>query len=129
MQEGAAKGTKAPQKSPAKAQAHMLRTSRRSTDSDEELMYELAFLVRPSENIDRQTGAMGQSMVQEVDSPFSMDQIRMSIMDKEPARERANLVRIRAEPEERTAHPGLTKIMIEPDIKATCAVAEPKAWG
>ena len=75
---------------------------------------------------------MEQSMVHEVDSPFSMDQIRTSIMDEEPARELANLVRVRMEPETRMTHPGLTKsdqIMIEPDIKASCAVVEPKAWG
>ena len=57
MPEGGAKGTMAPQKSPAKAQAHMfLQTSQRSSDSEEELMYARAFLVRPRENIDRKTG-------------------------------------------------------------------------
>ena len=73
-------------------------------------------------------------MVHEVDSPFSMDQFRTSIMDEdsEPARELANLVRVRMEPDTQATHPGLTKsdpIMIEPDIKASCAVAEPKTWG
>ena len=62
MPKGATKGTKAPQKSPAKAQAHMLRTSRRR----EGVL---------GEDINRQGGAMEQSMVHEVDSPFSMDQI------------------------------------------------------
>ena len=47
-------------------------------------------------------------MVHEVDSPFSMDQIRTSIMDEEPAWERANLVWIRLEPEAQVTHPGLT---------------------
>ena len=42
------------------------------------------------------------------------------------------MVRVRMEPDTRMTHPGLTKsdpIMIEPDIKASCTVAEPKAWG
>ena len=51
--EGAAKGPRPQQKSPVKVQAHMLRTSMRSSDSDEELMYERACLVRPpSGNLD-----------------------------------------------------------------------------
>ena len=95
-------------------------------------MYERACLVRPRKDIDRQTGAMDQGMVHEVDSHFSMDQIRTSIMDEEPASERANMVRKGLEPDTQVVHPGLTKsdpIMIEPDIKASCVVAEPKAWG
>ena len=110
MPEGAAKGAKGPQKSPAKAQANMWRTSWRSSDSDEELMYERAFLVRAREDIDKKEGNAEPKMVHEVDSPFSMDQIRTSIMDDCPARERANLVRIRMEPETRVTSPGLTKL-------------------
>ena len=51
-------------------------------------------------------------------------------MNEEQAREWANLVRVRLEPDTQVIHPGLTKsdpIMIEPDIKASCAVAEPEA--
>ena len=121
--EGAAKGAKGQQKSPAKAQANMLRTSRRSSDSDKDLMYEREFLVRASKEEDKTARVMEPSMVREVDSPFSMDQIRTSIMDEEPARERENWVRIRLEPEAQVTHPILTKsdpIMIEPDIKASC---------
>ena len=93
-------------------------------------MYERACLVRHRKETDLQTGAMDQGMVHEVDSHLSMDQIRTSIMDEEPARERANLVRVRLEPDTQVVHPGLTKsVMIEPDIKASCVVAEPKAWG
>ena len=61
------------------------------------------------ENHVQSAEVMGPSMVHEVDSPFSMDQIKTSIMDEEPARERENLVRIRAEPEVQVNHPGLTK--------------------
>ena len=45
--EGAGKEYKGPQKSPDKAQACMLRTSRRTSDSDEDMVYEkaAAFLV------------------------------------------------------------------------------------
>ena len=130
--EGVAKGAKLPQKSPAKAQAHimMLRTSLRSSDSDEELMYERACLVRPRENIDRQTEPMDKDMDQEVDSLFSITQIKTLIMDEEPASERANLIRTRLEPEKQLVQSGLTKsepIMIEPDIITSCAVGEPKA--
>ena len=91
-------------------------------------MYERAFLVRTREDIDKREGAVEPSMVHEVDSPFSMDQIRTSIMDECPARERADLVWIRMEPDTRVTHPGLTKsdpIMIEPDIKASCAKGIP----
>ena len=51
--EGAAKGSKGPQKSPVKAQANVLWTSRRTSDSDEDLMYERAFLVRARDDIDK----------------------------------------------------------------------------
>ena len=96
-------------------------------------MYERAFLVRAREEKDQSAGVMEPSMVHEVDSPFSMDQIKTSIMDEEPARERANLIRIR-EPNnsEQVNHLGLTKsepILVEADIKANCKVAEPTAWG
>ena len=57
-------------------------------------MYERAYLVRAHKEIDKTEGAMGLSMVHEVDSPFSMDQIKTSIMDEEPARERENLIRM-----------------------------------
>ena len=77
MPEGIAKGAKPPQKSPAKVQAHMLRTSRRSFDSDEELMHERAYLVRPRKNIERRTEPMDQGMDQEVDSPFNINQIKI----------------------------------------------------
>ena len=91
-------------------------------------------MVRARKEVDKTEGAMGPSMAHEVDSPFSMDQIRTSIMDECLARERANLVQVRMEPDTRLTHPGLrlTKsdpIMIETDIKANCAVAEPTAWG
>ena len=90
--------------------------------------------MRPRGNIDRQTEPMDQNMDQEVDSPFSMNQIKTSIMNEGPARERANLVLARLEPEMQVVQPDLTRtksdpIMIAPDIKASCAFAEPKAWG
>ena len=46
--EKAGKDYKGPLKSPAKSQARMLRTSRRTSDSDEDMVYEkaAAFLVR-----------------------------------------------------------------------------------
>ena len=114
-----------------KSQAHMLRTSRRSSDSDEELLYERAYLVRPRENVEQRTEPLDKDMDQEVDSPFSMTQIKTSVMDEEPARERANLVRARLEPEMQVVQLGLTKsypIMSEPDSVPTCAVAKPKGW-
>ena len=61
--EGAAKGAKGPQKSPAKAQANMLRTSRRSSDSDEDFMHERACLVRVRKEIDKTEEAMEPSLV------------------------------------------------------------------
>ena len=83
MQEGAGRGAKPPQKSPAKAQAHrdMLRTSRRASDSDEELLYERACLVRPSEDVEQRTEPMDKDLDQDVDSPFNMTQIKTSVMD------------------------------------------------
>ena len=45
-------------------------------------MYERAFLVRSREEKVQSPGLMEPSMVPEVDSPFSMDQIRMLIMDE-----------------------------------------------
>ena len=100
--EGAGKDYKGPQKSPAKAQARMLRTSRRTSDADEDMVYEkaAAFLVRPRDEYNKLDGATGTSMVHEEDSPFSMDKIRTSILDSEPdlGRERANLIRVKLEP-------------------------------
>ena len=70
-----------------------------SSDSDEELLYERAYLVRPSEDVEQQTEPMDKDLDQDVDSPFSMTQIKTSVMDEEPARERANWVRLRLGPE------------------------------
>ena len=97
-------------------------------------MYERACqcLVRPRENIEQQTELMDQEVDQEVDSPFNMNQIETSIMDEDPARERANLILARLDPEMQVVQSGLTKsepIMIEPDIVTSCADAEPNAWG
>ena len=95
-------------------------------------MHERAYLVRPRKNIERRTEPMDQGMDQEVDSPFNINQIKTSVMDDEPARERADLIRARLEPDMQVVKSGLTKselIMIEPDIVTSCAVAEPKAWG
>ena len=128
---GAAKGAKPQLKSPAKAQAHMLWTSRRSSDSDKKLLYERAYLVRPREDIKQRTEPMDKDLDQDVDSPFSMSQIKSSVMDEESARERANLVQTRLEPEMQAVQSGLTKsdlIMVEPDIVTSCTVAEPKVW-
>ena len=97
--EGAAKGANSLQKSPTKAQAHTLLTTQRSSDSDEELMYKRAYLVRPRENIERQTEPMDQDVDQEVDSPFNMNLIKTSVMDEEPASELANLIWTRLDPE------------------------------
>ena len=85
---------RAPQKSPAKVQARMLRTSRRTSDSDEDLVYEkaAAFMVRPRKEENKLEEAPGTSVVHEEDSHVSMDQVRASILDSEPGRERANLI-------------------------------------
>ena len=94
-------------------------------------MYERACLVRPREEKVQSPGVMKPSMVHEVDSPFSMDQIKTSIMDEEPARERANLIRIK-EPNEQVTRLGLTKsepTMVAEDIKASCKVVGPTVWG
>ena len=48
--EGPAKGTKQQPTSPTKVQTSMLRTSRRTSDSDDELMYARANLVRARED-------------------------------------------------------------------------------
>ena len=78
VQEGAGKDHKGPQKSPAKAQARMLPTSRRTSNSDEDMAYEkaAACLVRPRDEYNPLARATGASMVHEDDSPFSMDTIR-----------------------------------------------------
>ena len=113
MPEGVSKDYKGPQKSPAKAQARMLRTSRRTSNSDEDMVYEkaAAFLVRPRDEHNKLDGATGTSMVHEEDSPFSMDKIRTSILDSEPepGRERANLIRVKLEPKMEEDHPGLVQ--------------------
>ena len=109
---GGGKDYKGPQKSPAKAQASMLRTSRRTSDSDDDMVYEKAFLVRPREERNQLGGAPGASMVHEEDSPFSMDKIRTSIPDSqpEPDRERANLIRVKLELKKMEVdQPGLNK--------------------
>ena len=95
--EGAGKDNKIQPKSPGKAQARMLRTSRRGSDSDEDVVYERANLVRLREG----EGKMetGTSVVHEEDSPFCMEQIRTSIYDSEPDRTRANLIRVKLEPQ------------------------------
>ena len=79
--EGTGKDHKAPPKSPAKAEARMLRTSRMTSDSDEDVVCERANLVRTR----REESKMytGTSVVHEEDSPFSMGQIRTSIYDSE----------------------------------------------
>ena len=72
---------------------------------------------------------MDKTLDQGVDSPFSMTQIKTSGMDEEPASERVNFVLARLEPEMQADQSGLTKselIMIKPDIRTSCAVAEPK---
>ena len=103
--EGTGKDHKAPPKSPAKAQARMLSTSWMTSDSDENVVYERANLVRRR----REESKMdtGTSVVHEEDSPFSLDQIRTSICDSEPGRERANLVRVKLEPGMEVEKPGL----------------------
>ena len=113
MPEGAGKDYKGPQKSPAKAQARMLRTSRGTSDSDDDMVYEkaAAFLVRPRDEYKQVGETTGASMVHEEDSPFSMDKIRTSILDSvpEPDRERANLIRVKLEPKMEEDHPGLVQ--------------------
>ena len=52
---------------------------------------------------------MDQDVDQVVDSPFYMNQIKTSVMDEEPARERANLIRARLEPEMQVVQSDLTK--------------------
>ena len=73
MPEGTGKDYKGPLKSPAKAQARMLRTSRRTSDSDDNMVYEkaAAFLVRTRDEYNQLDGATGASMVHVEDSPFS----------------------------------------------------------
>ena len=103
MPEGTAKGPKPQLKSPAKVQAHMLRTSRRSSDSDEELMYERANLERPLEDVKPEP--MGEEVHQDLDQdedpPFDMSQMKTSGMDEEPDSERVYFVRARLEPEKK----------------------------
>ena len=111
--EGAGKDYNGPQKSPAKAQACMLRTSRRTSDSDDDMVYEkaAAFLVRPRDEYNQLGRAPGASMVHEEDSPFSMDKIWTSILDSEPEPDRkwANLIRVKLEPKMEEDQPGLIK--------------------
>ena len=63
--EGSGKDYKGPQKSPAKVQARMLRTSRRTSDSDDDMVDEkaAAFLVRPRDEYNQVGVATGASMV------------------------------------------------------------------
>ena len=68
--EGAGKDNKMQPKSPGKAQARMLRTSRKGSDSDEDVVYERANLVRLRDGEDKM--GTGTSVVHEEDSPFSM---------------------------------------------------------
>ena len=112
MPEGVAKDPKPQPKSPAKAQAHMLRTSRRSSDSDEKLLYEKAFMVRPREYVEEphEPKEDRKDLDQEVDSPFDMSWIKTPGVDDEPGRERANFVRARQEPEKKADKSGLTKL-------------------
>ena len=101
--EGAAKGAKPPPSPPTKVQARMLRTSQRTrtSDSDGEMVYERANLVRVRE--DPQPEPMKEEKVQtsdhEEELPFDMDQIKTSDMTGEPDRERVNFERARLEPE------------------------------
>ena len=70
----------------------------------------------PRENLEQRTEPMDENLDQEADSPFSMTQIKASVIDEEPARERSNLVRARLKPEMQAAQSGLTKsepIMID----------------
>ena len=97
MPEGTGKDHKVQPKSPGKAQARMLRTSRRGSDSDEEVVYERANLLRLREG--ERKMEPGTSVVHEEDPPFCMGQIRTTIYDSEPDRERANLVRVKLEPQ------------------------------
>ena len=117
--EGAVKGPKPQPKSPAKAQAHMLRTSRRSSDSDEELMYERAYLVRPQEDV--KAKPMGEEVHQDLDQdedpPFDMSQIKTSGMEEEPDRERVCFVRARLESEKEATKSGQsTSEPVQPEI-------------
>ena len=65
-------------------------------------------------------------MVHEEDSPFSMDQIRTSILDTEPAREQANLLRVKLDPEMEIEQPGLNKSdPIATNVTAQCADVAP----
>ena len=108
--EGAGKDYyKGPQKSQAKAQARMLRTSRKTSDSDGDMVYEKAFLVLARKEGDKLGAAPGASVVHEEDSPFSMDQIRTLMLDPEPGRERANLIRVKLDPEMGVEQQGLSK--------------------
>ena len=81
MPKGAAKGPKPQLKSPAKAQAHTLQTSRRSSYSDEELLYKRAYLVKPQEDVGKPPKPMGEEdhtdLDQEVDSSSSFDLSRI----------------------------------------------------
>ena len=80
MQEGPAKGPKQQPTSPAKVQAHMLwtmRTSKRTSDSDEELIYERANLVRARDDAKPEQMVVEKPLALDQDDelPFDMDQI------------------------------------------------------
>ena len=111
MPEGAVKGPKPQPKSPAKAQAHMLRTSRRSSDSDEELIFERAYLVRPQEDVKpkHMHKEVHQNLDQDEDPSFDMSQIKTEGMGKEPDHARVHFVRIRLDQDKKADKSGLTK--------------------
>ena len=84
--EGTAKRPKPQPTSPAKVQADILWTSRRSLDLDEELMYERAYLVLPREDVKPEP--MDEEDPQELDQdeelPFNMSHIKTTGMAEEP---------------------------------------------
>ena len=89
-------------------------------------MYELAYVVRPREDIVRlnEPKEDHKELNQEVDSPFDMSQLKTLVMDGEPARERANLMRIQLDQEQKAEQSGLIKS--DPDVDTSCAIAAPK---
>ena len=108
MPEGAAKGPKPQPKSPAKVQAHM-RTSRRSSYSDEELMYERACLVRhreyvqPEPMVEQCHPDLSLRLDQDEDLPFDMSQIKTTGMTEEPDGKRVCFVLARLEQKKEAA--------------------------
>ena len=90
--EGPAKGPKPQPTSPTKVQTSMLRTSQRTSDSDEELVYERAnpSLVRIREDAKpdpmMEEKPEPQTSDQDEALPFNMDQIKTTGMTEEPDR-------------------------------------------